>query len=85
MTNTYPVITIVGAHDCVPCQNAKKLVEKLDLDYGYFDIKSQDRTERLAGKRILKGRGYPLIIIGETEYEGFTDEVQKLLNEIGTA
>lgn len=54
-----PLVVLVGAEWCAPCQGMKRRLEKMSLRFSYVDV---DKQTELANK-IRRGRSIPQLVV----------------------
>lgn len=68
---------IYGKEGCVFCTRAKRLLERMNLDYNYIDI-DEDSQARFFVKEVVGAKKVPQIFKGTEYIGGFTDLEESL-------
>lgn len=81
-----PKVIMYGTDWCEYCSKTRKLLAQYSIDYMDFDIEHSEIAKQQY--QLLKGKGIPLLLIGNTRINGFrtneileTLKIQKLIFE----
>jgi len=68
-------VTLLSTTRCGYCKLAKNYLEKHSIDYIEWDVEQSEEGRNLYNE--LKGRGVPIILIGNTRINGFDEKTLK--------